>query len=592
MKNKTRNRNNNSSNQRNSSYGKTSQKSGHRGGSSRIAQDASGVDVLKAAAAMVFIAIFLRLLYLQVVKAPEYTEMVTAAHMSRRINYAKRGTIYDRNGNVLAKSVECREIYANPKAIQSPAEYAKVLSAELGKDEDYYYDLLTKDGTFVYVQRGLDIEDAERVVGIFKERKLPGIEMLPNTKREYPFGALANQILGLVNVDGEGISGLELQYNDVLKGKDGINLQERGANGLPIAGGEQAEEEVVDGQDIVLSLDVNIQQIAENKAIEAKEKYLGESSSIIVTQPKTGEILAMCSTPFADFSDMDNLKPEALTLIPITQSYDPGSVFKTFTIAAALDNNVITPSTPFQVPTSIEVGSDTVRDAHERFSTETMTPTIIMRDSSNIGTVMIAERLGKTKFAEGVAKFAIGERTGIDYPGESPGIVTPLNKYTGATMGAMSFGQSLSVPYIQMVRGVSAIANDGILTTPHFALTIGGEEVKWPAREERACSEEAAHEITDMMREVINNGTATTGKVEGLDIAAKTGTGEIASEQGGYLRGAYTSTIVGFANADNPEILVYVAVSKTPFLAGGSAGVIFADVMKEAAIDLNLKSVQ
>ncbi len=589
MRNNTGNRKNNSSKSRNSSYEKTPKKSGRRGGSSRIAGTDSSVGVLKVLAGLVFVAIFARLLYLQVVKAPEYSEMAVQAHVNRRVNYAKRGTIYDRNGNVLAKSVECREIYANPSAIKSPAEYAKVLSAELGGEEDYYYDLLTQDGTFVYIARGLDVDQAEKIVNIFRERKLPGIEMLPNTKRIYPFGALANQVLGLVNIDGEGISGLELQYNDVLKGTDGLNLQERGANGLPIAGGENSEKEVVDGKDIVLSLDVNIQQIAENKAVEAQEKCLGESASIIVMHPKTGEILAMCSTPLADFSDMETLKPESMTLIPISHSFDPGSSFKTFTIATALDNNVITPSTTFDVPVSIKVGDDTVKDAHERYSSELMTPTDIMRVSSNVGTVMIAERLGKTAFAQGVARFGIGEKTGIDYPGETPGIVTPLNEYTGATLGAMSFGQSLSVPFIQIARGIGAIANGGVMTTPHFALTVGNEELKWPERPEKACTKEAASQVTEMMRQVVKDGTGRSAKIDGLDIAAKTATGEIPSPNGGYLKDIYTASFVGFANADDPEILIYVGVNKTPLYGGDSSGVIFADVLREAALDLGMK---
>ncbi len=589
MRDNTRNRNNNSSNSRNSSYEKAPRKPGRRGGSSRIQRDNSGIEVLKNVAIVLFAAIFLRLMYLQVVKAPEYADMAARTHINKRVNFAKRGTIYDRNGNVLAKSVECREIYANPSEIKSPREYAKILSSELGKDEDYYYDLITKEGTFVYIQRGLDVDVAERVISKFRERDLEGIEMLPNTKRVYPFGAVGNQVLGLVDIDGNGVSGLELQYDDVLKGKNGVNLQERGANGLPIAGGNQTEESVEDGKDIVLSLDVNIQQIAEKKAVEARDKYLGESSSVIVMHPKTGEILAMCSTPLADFSDLETLKPESLTLIPVTQSYDPGSVFKAFTIATALDNNVITPYTPFQVPASYEVGTDTIHDAHERTGTETMTPTEIMRVSSNIGTVMIAERLGKTAFAKGVAQFGIGEKTGIDYPGETPGFVTPLSKYTGATMGAMSFGQSLSVPFIQIARGMSAIANNGVMTTPHFALTVGGEELVWPVRQEKACTETAAQQVTQMMRTVVQSGTAMSGRVKGLDIAAKTGTGEIASDKGGYLKDTYTSSIVGFANADNPEILVYIAINNTPFLAGGSSGVIFGDVMNEAAVDLGIK---
>ena len=554
-----------------------------------MAKHNSGMSALQSVAAFIFIAIFARLMYLQVVKASDYTQMATQAHVNRRIDYAKRGTIYDRNGNVLAKSVECREIYANPKEIKSPSEYAKILAVELDGDESYYYDLLTKDGTFVYIKRSMDVEQAEKIINIFKERDLPGIDMLTNTKRVYPFGAVGNQVLGLVNIDGEGISGLELQYNDVLKGKNGMNLQERGANGLPIAGGEQSEEGVVDGKDIVLALDINIQQIAEAKAVEAKDTYLGKSSSIIVMHPKTGEILAMCSTPLANFEDMANLKPESLTLAPVSQSYDPGSVFKAFTIATALDNNVITPYTPFEVPVSYKVGTDTIHDAHERTYTETMTPTEIMRVSSNIGTVMIAERLGNKAFAEGVENFAIGEKTGIDYPGEVAGIVTPLSQYTGATMGAMSFGQSLSIPFIQVARGMSAIANNGVMTTPHFALTVDGEEISWPVRERHACTETAAQEVTQMMREVVTSGTARAARVKGLDIAAKTGTGEIASDKGGYLKDSYLASLVGFANADNPEILIYTAIAETPFTGGDSSGVIFGDVMKEAAIDLGMK---
>jgi cell division protein FtsI (penicillin-binding protein 3) len=532
--------------------------------------------------------VVLRLFWLQIVDGSELKAAADASHTNVITVQGKRGTIYDRNGNVLAMSVDCKIVYANPSEIEDPQAVAAILADNLGGTAQDYLSELTQDTTFVYINKQVDEDVADQIKSDMAEKDLVGVYMLANTKRVYPYGAVAGQVLGIVGDDGQGRTGLELEYNDILAGTDGQIVMETGLTGTPIAGGAYTETPATNGTDIVISLDINIQEMAEEKIVEGQEEYDAESGFVTVCDPKTGEILAMCSTPLMDPTDLTTVTVEQMTLHNVTDSYEPGSVMKILTMAIGIENGIINSNTEFTVPAEVKVGDDWVSDDDDRDYTMVMTPREIMRRSSNTGAILVERAIGADLFAAGMEQFGIGSTTGIDYPGEVSGLVTKLEDYGSTTADTMSFGQGMAIPQIQTVRAVAAVANQGILTTPHFLVYKGTEKVEWPEGG-RACSAETAEEVIDLMRTVVAEGTAEKAAVEGYDIAAKTGTGEQASEEGGYKEYSYLSSLVGFAPASDADVLVYVAFNGTSYLASDSAAPVFSAIMGEALLDMGVK---
>lgn len=528
-----------------------------------------------------------RLADYQIINADRYQSEANARRLASQVLYAKRGTIYDRGGNVLVSSVECQNVYVNPQLISKKKRKRAIaaLVEVLGVDEDVAADAVDADTTFVYVKRQVDQEDAD----LLAAKKIAGIEFEPAIKRVYPYGTLASQVLGIVNIDNIGISGLEKHYDEVLTGTKGSLVRERALDGSFIAGGAYKKEPAQDGMDIVLGLDVNIQRAAEDALAQAVESSGAKYGSVIVTEPATGEILAACSCPTYDPTDLASASNADLNLRVVTDAYEPGSVFKTFVTAAGIDLNLITPDTTFTVPPSVQVGDDTVRDVDGRAGTMAMSIREILRRSSNTGMVMVGERLGADNFdARVIDGFGFGARTGIDFPGEAIGLVKDRDEYDGASLGAMSFGQSLAVPPVQMVRAMSAIANKGIMTTPHFLKTRAGEEIDWTDGETRACGEQAAAAVADMMRTVVNEGTGEGARMEGYDISGKTGTAERAGESGGYEEGNNMASFMGFATTENPRVLCYVTLDGTPAMSYAATPV-FKAVMEAALPALGIE---
>lgn len=539
--------------------------------------------------ALVLLVVVGKLVYLQVIDAQDLSSQA-AAHRSNAITIqAKRGTIYDRNGNVLAMSVDCKTIYCNPQQVNDPSEAASVLAENLGGDATDYVDSLMGKGTFSYVKRQVDTDVAASIQKELEEKDIAGVYYLDDTKRVYPYGKTGGQVLGVVGADGDGLSGLEYYYDDILKGTNGEMVLETGGGGVPIAGGNsQVTTEAKDGTDIVVSLDIDIQKTAEETIEKGVDEYDAESGSVMVTDPQTGEILAACSTPLFDITDTSQIEDGALNLKPVSSSFEPGSIFKVITAAIGIENGLVTPDSTFTVPGAVKVGDDWVTDDDGRTQTMDMTLREILRRSSNTGIATVAQDvIGEEDFANGVTAFGIGSKTGIDFPGETEGIVKQLNEYDGASLGAMSFGQSLAIPLVQMVKAVGSIANDGELVTPHFLVSKAGKKVSWKAQG-RSVSKETADEVTDMMRTVVQEGTAQAAQVDGYDVAGKTGTGEQADEEGGYAESKYVSSLIGFANADDPKVLVYVGLNGTPYLATSSAAPLFSTIMSEALSDVGV----
>lgn len=528
-----------------------------------------------------------RLFWLQIIDGSVLAQEARDNRTNTFVIHAKRGTIYDRNGNVLAASVECKTLYANPHEIKDGQKAAEILAANLGGTADDYLPLVTKDTTFVYLKKKVESDVAKKTLSDLDEADIQGIYTLSDMKRIYPYGATAGQVLGVVGTDGEGLTGLELEYNDILSGKNGEKVMETGLYGTPIAGGAYEEIPAKNGTDIMISLDINIQQAAEQAIADGMKTNKAARAQAIVTQPKTGDILAMCSTPFLDLTNQENLDPDSLNLAGVSDAYEPGSVMKVLLAGLGIESKAFTPASVFSVPTSIKVGDDTVKDATQRSATESMSVTNILERSSNVGAVLLSRELGTTALETGYANFGIGKLTGIDYPGEAEGIVTDPEEATSTIAGANAFGQALSIPSIQTVRAVGAIANGGVLETPHFLLYKGNDKVDWPSGPQ-VISAESASQVAAMMNSVVMNGTAKKAQIEGYQISGKTGTGEQASSTGSYKKGSYYSSFIGFAPTNDPQVLVFVGYNDVATVAETASVPTFTQIMKEALLDMGI----
>ena len=558
--------------------------------------------VLAGGLGLCFSAVALKLFYLQAIATGELS---TEAHNERTANTVlpyRRGAIYDRNGNVLARSVDAVNIAVHPNVVQNLGTVnatANILADVLGGNASDYAEICQRDTTYAYVVKNADPVLAanlrEALVKENTDRKknslteLSGFEYETVQRRIYTQGVVAGNIIGIVGGDDdEGITGLELQYNDVLCGTDGYLVQERSRDGMPVVGGDAVRNDPVDGENITISIDLDIQRVAQEQVTQAIAEWKAQSGVAIVMMPETGEILACVSTPYLDLSDTSSATTEAFNVKCVSDSYEPGSTFKPITAAAAIDSGTATPSTSYYCPATIQVGDDTVGDSDDRDYDIDLTLTQVLERSSNVGMVKCAEDLGSEKFYEYTQRFKIGTRTEVDYPGEVSGLVSDYAHYTGA-WASMSFGQSIAVPPIQMARAVSAIANDGVLVQPHFLLKIGSEEQTYD-NVGQAVSAQTARQVAEMMYSVIENGYGKTGKIEGYRLSGKTGTAERVDDTTGlYFDNTNTVSFIGFGPTDDPKVLVYVMIDYVTGATGSTvAGPVWATIMQEALDKLQI----
>ncbi|WP_139652643.1 peptidoglycan D,D-transpeptidase FtsI family protein [Raoultibacter phocaeensis] len=524
--------------------------------------------------ALIALVFFGRLIYLQVIKADEYSAKAQEARTANIETSPRRGTIYDRNGYVLATSVEATTIYANPYEVTDPAGEAKQLAEVLGGEAADYKALLTKDDiSFVYIKRKAEVDVADQV----RELKLDGIYFLADTKREYPYGQIGGQVIGAVNIDGEGLTGLELQYDDILSGTGGKLVVERGRDGTPIPGGVKEETAAVDGQDIIISLDISLQEKVEESLTQGVKDVNGEGGNAIVMDAGTGEIYAAASLPLYDPNDLTTIVDGSETQAKsITQIFEPGSIFKTVSTMAILENNVMTPEDELFCPAVIEADEYKVSDAHER-GDETMTLRQILDNSSNVGISLSIEKLGFTPFYEKIVEYNLNELTGVDYPGEGLGYLQPRDQWAKITGYNISFGQGISVTPLQMVRFYGALINDGLEVVPHFLVEKPlSDEKPVYATEDVIDNKEAIPTITSMLETVVSDGTGTGAQIEGYRVAGKTSTAEIA-EEGVYKKDVYNLCFTGFLPDSSSQLVCFVGANEVP--GGGNVSTVFKDIM-------------
>ncbi|MDO5329424.1 MAG: penicillin-binding protein 2 [Coriobacteriia bacterium] len=526
---------------------------------------------------VVVIIVFFRLIWLQIIDAEPNKK---AAIESRTVTYTtnpKRGTIYDRNGNVLAFSKEAKTIYANPSEIENVDSVAKDLSSELGGKIDDYKDLINdKNKKFVYIKRRLDID---KIDGL-ESKKIKGIYLIDDTKREYPYGEIAGQIVGTCNIDGDGLCGLELQYDDILRGSKGTTVVQQGQAGMPIPGGKVQETESVDGQDLMISIDIELQQKMQEYVAAYDQKISAESTHALVMDPTNGEIYAACSTPYLNPKDTNNIKQGATELRPISSTFEPGSTFKTVSASALLENNAVKPEEEFNCPSDLFADGYYVSDAHKR-GAQTFTFKQIIERSSNVGISLATERMGFVKFYDKIIKYQFDEAPGTDFPGDTKGYISPQEQWSKIQSYNVTFGQGITVTPMQMTRFYSALANNGYEVTPHFLMRYlqTSNDVEYESKD--VIENKNSIPITvDLLKSVVDNGTGEYARIDGYGVAGKTGTGEIADSNGKYLSGIYYNSFIGFLSQATQPLICYVGGQHVPSEIAMTP--LFKDIMKFA----------
>lgn len=532
---------------------------------------------------MLLAAIVVRLVWVQVVVAPAYAAQATAQRMNDIELTARRGTIYDRSGEPLAVTVDASTVYANPGSVKDKAQTAQVLASVLGGAAKDYEAKLSRETSFVYIARKIDPQKAKTLEAQLKEKSLKGIGFLEDSLRVYPSGELACQVLGFVGVDNEGLAGIEKQYNSVLAGKPGVLLGECDPYGRLIPGGVQKTIKAVDGKDIVLTIDKDIQNAAQTELAAAVLKWGAKGGSVIVMNPQTGEIYAMASTPTFDPNAYQTADQQAIRNVATSDSYEPGSTIKAITAAAVIDEKLYKPDSMFELPPTLTVAGYTIHDSEER-GTVNWSLTQIVTNSSNVGAVQLGTALGKQGLYDYFARFGLTKTTGVDFPGEAKGLLADPSTWSSASIANIPFGQGLSTTPLQLTRAVSALANGGQLVTPHFLLKVPQDpnySMVWP--KSTACSAETARTATSILTQVVSDGTGKAAAVPGYAVAGKTGTAQIALGSGlGYAQGQYIASFIGYLPADNPQVIISVKLDQpsNSIYGGTVAAPLFSAIAK------------
>ncbi|HET9184963.1 MAG TPA: penicillin-binding protein 2 [Solirubrobacterales bacterium] len=501
-----------------------------------------------------FLVIVGRAFWLQGVQGAQLASEATSQQTETVTVPGLRGDLLDRRGNKLAASEDAATIYATPYQVKNPPAAAAKLAAILGESKTKVLEALSAEGGFSYVAHKVDLGTAAQIEAL----ELEGIGELPDSRRTYPQGEMAGQVIGAVGFDNRGLSGLEAGEESVLGASDGERRVVNDALGEPIR--LDTVKEAEDGEDIQLTLDPAIQQRTEEVLGEVGETYSPKGATAIVVDPRTSQVLAMANWPPVDPADLSEVSNEDLLNQATGLNYEPGSTFKAFTVSAALEEKLVTPSTEFVLPPTIQVADRTIKDAEER-GTETMSVAQILARSSNVGAVTIGLKVGATKFSKWIDRFGFGRPTGIQFPDEERGIVPSLDEYSGSTIGNLPMGQGLAVTPIQMVAGYTAIANGGMLRPPQLIKRIGEEPVDEP-KGHRVIAPGVASEVREMLEGVVEaGGTASAVSVPGYTLAGKTGTAQVA-ENGTYSKTKYIASFIGFAPAQHPQFLAAVIVDE------------------------------
>jgi len=564
---------------------------------------------------LLVIALVLRLTWVQLIARPSLAAQAQMQRTTVLAEPAHRGTITDRNGNILAYTMEARSLSVHPGKLRDFMQERHELDPENVPEPDERLDeiveklpkmidqegadikesdlrkKLTSDATYEVLVRNVDPDIAQKVVAEF-----PEITSERQDIRQYPNGAVGDNLIGKISQDGQGQFGLELSQDARLQGINGSRTVDVGGDGYAIPGSVRDEHPPVDGDAYQLSLDLDAQTYIQQQVQQAKDNSKSNSASVVVLDVQTGQVVAMASSDTVDPNgdvekqlDQDKIFGDRNT----TNAFEPGSVAKIMTAAAAIEEGKTRPSEVLQVPGSIEMAGVTVKDAWEH-GTVPYTTTGVFGKSSNVGTLMLAQRVGEEKFNQYLRDFGVGQATGVGLPNETSGYVPELNQWSGGTFANLPIGQGMSMSLLQMTSIYQALANDGKRIEPRLVesiTTADGSTVNPPApKETQVVSPETAKTVVDMFRAVtqsdptgVQQGTGASASVEGYQISGKTGTAQqINKDTGAYSNSDYWITFAGIAPADNPRFAIGVMLDDpergTDGGGGGSAAPLFHDI--------------
>ena len=532
------------------------------------------IRLLLAVFAIVFGATLARAVWLQGVRAQSLGRMAASQHRTTVDLAPNRGTIYDSTGVQLAVGEQAITVYADPLQIQDATKVAPVVARVLRlAPKDVYEKLADRSHGFVYIERKADAVRAQRL----QRLHIPGLGFYPEERRFYPQHGIAAQVLGYAGVDNHGLSGLELALDKPLAGRSGRETLVRDPLGHVLD--SIVSRPALNGSDVTLTIDHNIQGVADQVLRETVQKWHAKDGTAIVLDPHTGAVLAMAVAPGYDANNFPGVSKDVQRNRAVTDTYEPGSTFKLVTVGGALSSGLVTPQEKFTLPYEIQVADRRIHDAEPR-GTETMSVAQILAKSSNVGAITLAELLGKQRLASWISRFGFGRPTGIDFPGESEGIVLPADRWSGSTIGNVPIGQGIAVTPMQMASAYAAIANRGVWTRPHLVERVG-DTLPRPVARHRIVTRWIARELTSMLQNVVLDGTGTLAQIPGYHVAGKTGTAAKPDPRGGYSNSKYVASFVGFAPATRPRIVVLVAVDEPQGAIWG--GVVAAPAFKEIA---------
>jgi cell division protein FtsI (penicillin-binding protein 3) len=563
--------------------------------------------------AVIFVVLLVaaaQLFTLQVPKAPALRAEAAGQLKVTDVEKAVRGAIVDRNNDKLAFTIEARALTFQPVKIRKQLEEAKAktpeapdparrlraIAAEIAlrlnnkPDATTVLKKLTSNDSFVYLARAVDPAIADAIT-----KKFPEVGSERQDLRQYPGGSLAANIVGGIDWDGHGLLGLEDSLDASLAGTDGSITYDRGSDGVVIPGSYRNRHDAVDGSTVMLTLDDDIQFYVQQQVQQAKNLSGAKNVSAVVLDAKTGEVLAMSNdNTFDPSQDIGRQEDRELGNPAVSSPYEPGSVNKIVTAASVIEFGLSNPDEVLQVPGSIDMGGVNVHDAWEH-GTMPYTTTGVFGKSSNVGTLMLAQRIGPQRYADMLQKFGLGQRTGVGLPGESAGLVPPIDQWSGSTFSNLPIGQGLSMTLLQMTGMYQAIANDGVRVPPRIIKTTiaaDGTHTDEPRPAgERVVSPQTAQTVRQMLRATVQHdprgvqqGTGPLAAVEGYQVAGKTGTAQqINPGCGCYYDNVYWITFAGMAPADNPRYVVGIMADNPQRTAEGQPGTTMAPLFHNIA---------
>lgn len=557
--------------------------SGRRARRSRNRLSRGRSAVLFALASLVWVLVFSRLFFIQVIRGAEYKDISSRQHTQHIALEAKRGKIYDRKGRELVINLPVESFFAIPESVGNTDEVARAFSSN---GSGYYLikkNLRTKE-KFVWLKRRVERKESKSL----KQKKLQGVWVIDETKRFYLHGDLAREVLGFTNVDNQGLAGVEFQYDRQLRGKNGEAVFQRDGHRNSYRTAEYPLQNPQDGKNLLLTIDIELQSIVEQELKEGIQLTEADGGSAVFMNPRTGEILAM-----AYCGKDDGLPVKNRTL---SDNFEPGSTFKIITAAAALEEGLLTPKDSiFAENGEFKIGSRAIHDV-KPYKWVSFKEGVMY--SSNIALAKIAMMLGKDRLYRYIRHFGIGQKTGIDLPGEAAGFVPDPKRWPDLVLACMGFGQGVSLTALQLACAYSAIANDGILMKPFVVKAVVDADgcvvnsvIPTPVRQ--VVSEKTAHTLIDFLQGVVSSGSGQKARMDGLTVCGKTGTAQKAKPNGGgYEKGNYIASFIGFFPAEDPRMVGLITLDnpRKEHLGGMTAAPIFKNAA-ERIVSLSGESI-